>query len=648
MYLYKQNLSVRGNDGKVTVMPGATVHIYKRGTEQLAQLFAEDAITMLDQPLVTDSNGYFPFRAVNGEYTATFSSPRFDTFSWEIELFDADDVPKLPEAIAALMRTQESVVEALGIVSNEFNLVDIKIGEIDAQLSERNSVTQHGSVSVAVLNAAIASVKDGTLTIPAGTYDMSGDILIKLKGDANTGGFTLDATGVVFTGSGRIIVDSCKRLSIEGLDAPRHDLMLRSCWFSKFFGLRMRDVVFGDAPGSSFSSNYWDMFEACQFQTIITAPSASQGANKISWNNCQFRGDASQGYDTVRDYFIEYRANQDAQAWDFISCDVSYYANALIYVDPANLEDIQLKFLGTYFDSKFPSLPARSKGRLITEDCMVANDLLPFGVPISQVTHGSQDTWRGDRASGYKSHTGINLIPNGDFYDTLPSYVGAGLPVGSANTAVITPMTGGGMNGRYININQALTASNQVLLRSKSLPMKGRYTAVVVARNADVGAKKINFAAFSLYYDAWLSDAEWSILTLTSGQDLAPGAALDILLRTTDGTPYNIDVCYCGMFLGEAGPLFLPAPRPPVLNASMVYDAPSIASGSQITVNVTVPGAVGGDFARASFGVALQGLDVSAYITGPDTAQVLVRNNTAAAIDLGNTTLRVRVDKFSY
>lgn len=121
MYLYKQNLSVRGNNGKVTVMPGATVHIYKRGTEQLAQLFAEDAITVLDQPLVTDSNGYFPFRAVNGEYTATFSSPRFDTFSWEIELFDADDVPKLPEAIAAMMGTQEAVVGALSIVSDELN-----------------------------------------------------------------------------------------------------------------------------------------------------------------------------------------------------------------------------------------------------------------------------------------------------------------------------------------------------------------------------------------------------------------------------------------------------------------------------------------------------------------------------------------------
>jgi hypothetical protein len=87
----------------------------------------------------------------------------------------------------------------------------------------------------------------------------------------------------------------------------------------------------------------------------------------------------------------------------------------------------------------------------------------------------------------------------------------------------------------------------------------------------------------------------------------------------------------------------LNAPR--LLDASTSYDPPSLAAGKGVTTTVTVAGAALGDFAQASFSLDLQALTLTAWVSAADTVSVHFQNGTAAAIDLGSGTLRVRVEK---
>lgn len=73
-----------------------------------------------------------------------------------------------------------------------------------------------------------------------------------------------------------------------------------------------------------------------------------------------------------------------------------------------------------------------------------------------------------------------------------------------------------------------------------------------------------------------------------------------------------------------------------------VYDPPSIAAAASTTTTVTVTGATLGDFAEASFSLALGGLTISAAVTATNTVTVTLFNPTAGAIDLASGVLRAR------
>jgi len=82
-----------------------------------------------------------------------------------------------------------------------------------------------------------------------------------------------------------------------------------------------------------------------------------------------------------------------------------------------------------------------------------------------------------------------------------------------------------------------------------------------------------------------------------------------------------------------------------VLNASATYDPPSLASGTQATVTITVTGAAVGDFVLASFSNDLQGIILSAQISAADTGKATFLNMTGGTLDLASGTVRVRVWK---
>lgn len=79
------------------------------------------------------------------------------------------------------------------------------------------------------------------------------------------------------------------------------------------------------------------------------------------------------------------------------------------------------------------------------------------------------------------------------------------------------------------------------------------------------------------------------------------------------------------------------------LNGSATWNAASIADGDMESKDITVEGAVIGDFVVASMGVDVTDLVVSAQVTAADTVTVTLANNTGGAVDLASTTVRVRV-----
>jgi hypothetical protein len=72
------------------------------------------------------------------------------------------------------------------------------------------------------------------------------------------------------------------------------------------------------------------------------------------------------------------------------------------------------------------------------------------------------------------------------------------------------------------------------------------------------------------------------------------------------------------------------------------YDPPSIAAGGVATTTVTVTGAALGDYAEASFSLALGGLIIFAAVSAANTVTVTFYNPTGAPIDLGSGVLRAR------
>lgn len=89
---------------------------------------------------------------------------------------------------------------------------------------------------------------------------------------------------------------------------------------------------------------------------------------------------------------------------------------------------------------------------------------------------------------------------------------------------------------------------------------------------------------------------------------------------------------------------FAQLPRP-YLYATETKDWGSIADGDEEVEEVTVTGAELGDYARASFGLDVEDLELSAQVTAANTVTVTLSNNTGGGIDLGSSTLFVQVDE---
>jgi len=81
------------------------------------------------------------------------------------------------------------------------------------------------------------------------------------------------------------------------------------------------------------------------------------------------------------------------------------------------------------------------------------------------------------------------------------------------------------------------------------------------------------------------------------------------------------------------------------LVGEMAWDPPSIAAGATSQLNVPLAGARPGDHVQAAFSLATTGVLFSGQVGATDTVTVTAWNRTAAAVDLGSGTVRVRLVK---
>lgn len=506
------------------------------------------------------------------------------------------------------------------------------------------AVTTGGSAAAnsAAFDAAAVAAGNGTVFIPPGIYDAN-DLTIAAKGSGTSGGFKVMAQGVILNGTGKLIIDSCKRVVIEGLDAPGMSLCLRGCWWLKAYGLRMHEVRYGDVAGTTFSTNYWNSYYACLFQRTVVDTNAGT-SNAQNFFDCQLRGHAQQGFSGAVDYNVEFNGNVDCQNWNFTGGDVSYATVGVYSIDAGNTEEVELTFDGTYFDTFTPIPSDRANLTIITRGCHAANNL-PNAVSISAIAHGGMELFRSDRGVGWQPYGGLNLIRNGEFRKTQAVYVGANLPFGSANSATITAQTGAGWHGNYWNLNQPATTSNSFSMRCASAPWKGRYTGTMIIRNANAGAKTMRATFLGLSFELPISDSEWTVATVTTKAEIAAGTQLNLQVFTNDTTAFNVDVAYGCIAFGEAPPVYLPSQAEVVLDGSVTHNVGSLVDGAGETFTITVTGAALGDFALASFPGTLSGMSVTAYVSAADTVSVRVQNESGSTIDLSSSTWRARVFK---
>lgn len=79
-----------------------------------------------------------------------------------------------------------------------------------------------------------------------------------------------------------------------------------------------------------------------------------------------------------------------------------------------------------------------------------------------------------------------------------------------------------------------------------------------------------------------------------------------------------------------------------MLVGAVTYDTASLADAAGATATITVRGAAVGDYALGSFGLDLQGITATWWVSATDTVSVRIQNETGATIDLASTTLRCR------
>lgn len=170
MKKYEDNVIGRVSGNVMQALGGLSVVVTVKATGATATLFADDEVTQLVQPLRTDDNGYFRFKAVDGEYVATFSGRNIATFARELVLDDP-----LAQLAASTGAAQVGFIQSgAGAVARTAS----------DKLRDTVSVKDFGAVGdgvtddTAAIQAAISASYGKKLFVPDGTYKMLSSVIV--------------------------------------------------------------------------------------------------------------------------------------------------------------------------------------------------------------------------------------------------------------------------------------------------------------------------------------------------------------------------------------------------------------------------------------------------------------------------------------
>jgi hypothetical protein len=250
MLKFEENLASRVS-GALQPMLGVQVTV-TASNGLLATLYADDESTVLGNPLTTDTNGYFGFKAANGEYTLTFSGAQIENSTRKVELYDADDDPPLTLAQAA-------VPTAASRIGFQQAGAETVARTVENKLQEMLSIKDCGAKGDGTddRDAFLAADADavGPVILPPGEYRVSSQPALS-KPLLNFGAtVTLDAGSWLprFEHHMGLLYDFTKKVNTSGtyLDTPSSYTYLKGlgCSYAKLVNAAGYQQNFGSDSG---------------------------------------------------------------------------------------------------------------------------------------------------------------------------------------------------------------------------------------------------------------------------------------------------------------------------------------------------------------------------------------------------------------
>lgn len=140
MQFFEENLTGRIG-GALQPLSGVRVTVANTvGTA--VTVYGDDAgLTVLPQPLITDSTGYFSFHAPDGSYVLTFSGSQFTTFTRHIHMLDSATV----QSVAA------QSIATMGVLANQ---ASASAGNAAASASAAGASASAASASQSAANGS--------------------------------------------------------------------------------------------------------------------------------------------------------------------------------------------------------------------------------------------------------------------------------------------------------------------------------------------------------------------------------------------------------------------------------------------------------------------------------------------------------------
>lgn len=169
MLKYEENLASRVN-GSLQPMLGVKVAVTALNGLP-ATLYGDNESTVLENPVTTDPNGYFGFKAANGEYELTFSGAQIESTKRTIELYDADDEPPLTQAQAALPSAASRIGFQGGGTGARGRTIENKLLDL-VSVADYTGIDPTGAASsLAAFTSAYTNAAPGArIIIPPGDY----------------------------------------------------------------------------------------------------------------------------------------------------------------------------------------------------------------------------------------------------------------------------------------------------------------------------------------------------------------------------------------------------------------------------------------------------------------------------------------------